>query len=81
MIGANIANLTVVIGSAASIREVTMDRFTQLFNFPAMLVVMLLMFWMLKTDKRVTRREGVVLLAIYGVYIGGLVAATVWQNH
>lgn len=80
VLGANIANLTVVIGAAASIREVTMDRLTQLFNFPAMLVTMLLMLWMLKTDKRVTRREGALLLIFYGVYLGAVVALTVWQK-
>ncbi len=80
VLGANIANLTVVIGGAASIHEVTMDRLTQLFNFPAMLVTMLLMWWMLKTDRRVTRREGAILLVCYAAYIGGVVALAVWQN-
>ncbi len=78
VLGANIANLTLVIGAAASIREVTMDRLTQLFNFPAMLVTMLLMLWMLKTGQRVTRREGAILLVFYGVYIGAVVGLTVW---
>jgi len=81
VLGANIANLTMVIGAAASIREVTMDRLTQLFNFPAMLVTMLLMFWMLKSGKRMTRREGIILLVIYAVYVGAVVALTVWQKR
>jgi len=80
VLGANIANLTLVIGAAASIREVRMDRLTQLFNFPAMLFTMLLLLWMLKTDKRVTRREGSFLLIYYCVYLGAVVALTVWQK-
>lgn len=81
VIGANIANLTLIVGAAASLREVTMDRLTQVFNFPALLVTMLLMLWVLKTDKRVTRREGALLLAFYAVYLGAVVALTVWQQR
>jgi cation:H+ antiporter len=81
LIGANIANLTLVVGTASAIREVTMDRLTQLFNFPAMLVTMLLMLWMLKTDKRVTRREGAILLVSYSVYLIALAGVTMWQRH
>jgi cation:H+ antiporter len=81
VLGANIANLTVVIGGAASIHEVTMDRLTQLFNFPVMVITMLLLWWMLRTGQRVTRREGATLLACYAVYIGALVVLTVWQQR
>jgi len=76
VLGANIANLTLVIGSAASIHEVSMSRATQLLNFPAMLAVMLLSFWMISTDRRVTRREGTILLTFYAAYLLTLVGAT-----
>lgn len=76
VLGANIANLTLIVGTAAVVQEVTMDRLTQLMNFPAMLAVMAVLVWMLWTDRRVTRREGAALVAIYGVYIGALVIVT-----
>jgi Ca2+/Na+ antiporter len=55
---------------------VRMDRLTQLFNFPAMLGLMLLLVWMLRTDKRLSRREGVALLAVYAIYLAFLVVLT-----
>jgi cation:H+ antiporter len=69
VLGANIANLTLVVGVAALVQQVTLDRWTQVFNFPAMLIVMAVLLWVLLTDRRVTRREGVVLLAVYGIYL------------
>jgi len=76
VLGANIANLTFIVGAAAVLHDVTMDRLTQVFNFPALLLIMALLLWMLLTDRRVTRREGVVLLVTYGVYIAALVGLT-----
>jgi cation:H+ antiporter len=80
VLGANIANLTFIVGTAAVIQEVTLSRFTQALNFPALLLVMALLLWLLLTDRRVTRREGVVLLGAYGLYLVVLVALTlgVW---
>lgn len=76
VLGANIANLTLVAGTAALFQSVRMDRLTQLFNFPALLIVMGAMLWMLLTDRRVSRREGSVLLAVYAAYISILVILT-----
>ncbi len=76
VLGANIANLTLIVGAAAVIQDVKMDRLTQLFNFPAMLAVMGLLLWMLLTDRRVTRREGVMLLVTYVIYIKVLIVLT-----
>lgn len=76
VLGANIANLSLIVGAAAVIQSVGMDRVTQLFNFPAMLAMMALLGWILWTDRRVSRREGAVLLAVYGAYLAALVAIT-----
>jgi cation:H+ antiporter len=76
VLGANIANLTLIVGMAAVIQTVTLDRFTQLFNFPALLLVMVTLVVMLWTERRVTRREGVVLLVMYGVYLAALTGCT-----
>ncbi|MFA6545435.1 MAG: calcium/sodium antiporter [Limisphaerales bacterium] len=76
VLGANIANLTLIVGTAAVLQDVRMDRFTQLFNFPVMLAFMGLLTWMLLSDHRVTRREGVVLLVAYAHFLGALTVMT-----
>jgi cation:H+ antiporter len=81
VLGANIANLTLIVGTAAAIQTVGLDRLTQLFNFPAMLAIMALLCWMLWTDHRVTRREGAVLLAVYAAYLVVLVGMTFFASR
>ncbi|MFO7305444.1 MAG: calcium/sodium antiporter [Gammaproteobacteria bacterium] len=76
VLGANIANLSLVVGAAAAVSDVRMDRLTQLFSFPALLVLMALFVAMLLTYRRVSPREGAVLIALYVLYIG-VVAAIV----
>jgi cation:H+ antiporter len=76
VIGANVANLSLIVGTAAALHPLKMDRLTQLFNLPAMLAAMLLLLWMLLSDRRVTRREGVFLLLFYSAYIAILVSLT-----
>ncbi len=76
ILGANIANLSIVIGTAAAMHEVGLNRLTQVFNFPALLLMMAVFLWMLITDRRVTRKEGMVLLTLYGLYLGTLVTLT-----
>ncbi|MBM3853652.1 MAG: calcium/sodium antiporter [Verrucomicrobia bacterium] len=77
VLGANIANLTLIIGTAAVIHPVTIDRTTQLFNFPALLAMCGLLLFVMRSDHRITRREGAVLLAAYGAYIGAVVMLTI----
>ena len=69
VLGANIANLTLITGSAAVLSTVRMERVTQVFNFPALLFVSLAVWWQLATHQRLTRREGVVLLVLYVVFL------------
>jgi len=73
VLGANIANLTLVVGVAAMMSEVSMNRATQLLNFPAMLAVFGLLLWMLLNDRKVSRKEGVALLVTYSLYLCALV--------
>ncbi len=76
VLGANIANLTLVVGVAAVVQDVKLDRLTQVFNFPAMLVIMAVLLWVLLTDRRVTRKEGVLLVALYASYLALLTIIT-----
>lgn len=77
ILGANIANLSLIIGVAAALTPVTMTRLTQLFDFPALLVLMGVLVWRLWTQHRLTRREGVILLASYAAYITTVVVLAV----
>ena len=69
ILGANVANLTLVIGGAASFKDLSMDRMTQALNFPALIVGMSLVFWMLFSRQRISRREGWMLIAYYFVWL------------
>ena len=42
--------------------------------------ICLILVWMLRTDKRLSRREGVLLLAIYAIYLAFLVVLTPRQG-
>ena len=50
-----------------------MKRSTQVYNFAALLIIFSVLLWMLFTDRRVTRKEGLTLLLLYVFYISGLV--------
>jgi cation:H+ antiporter len=76
LLGANIANLTLVIGSAAALHELTLDRLTQLLNFPGLLLALGLGFGFLVSGKRLTRVEGTILLVYYAIYIAVLTTVT-----
>ncbi|MGH7969710.1 MAG: sodium:calcium antiporter, partial [Limisphaerales bacterium] len=80
VLGANIANLTIVVGAAAALQEVRFDRATQLFNFPALLVSMVLFLYVILTENRVTRRQGFLLLAAYAAYLALLTAGAAFEK-
>lgn len=69
VLGANIANLTFIVGAAAMMSEVTMKRQTHVMNFSAMLLVFGTLLWMLWNDHRLSRKEGVALLVTYSLYL------------
>lgn len=69
VLGANIANLTLIIGTAALINAVSLDRITQLFNFPVLLLFTGVVWWRLQTHQKLTRREGIALLSLYALFL------------
>ena len=69
ILGANVANLTLIVGSAASLNEVRMDRVTQLLNFPALLLGMVMVLVMLNSERQISRREGSILIGYYAIYV------------
>jgi cation:H+ antiporter len=69
LLGANVANLTLIIGSAATIQPVGMSRGVQLLNFPGLVVGIVMAFGFLYSGRRLRRWEGMWLLGFYGVYL------------
>ncbi len=72
VVGANILNITLVTGVAGTIHPLSMTRNTQLYNFPAMLILFILLLVMARTDNKLTRKEGWVFILFYISYLGGL---------
>lgn len=77
VLGANIANLSLVLGMAAVIHDVTLESLTQRFNFPALLALFALTCWMLRSGHRLTRGEGGTLLGVYAVYLLAVVVLAI----
>ena len=75
ILGANILNVTLVTGTAATVavKPLTMTRMTQLYNFPAMVVMFVLLLIMARTGRRLVRKEGWTLIAAYALYLVGLI--------
>jgi cation:H+ antiporter len=69
VIGANILNITLVTGTAAAIRPLTMTRRMQAYNLPAMVAIFVLLVILARTHRRLTRAEGGVLLGAYALYL------------
>lgn len=78
VLGANIANLSIIVGTAASIHAVGLDRMTQLISFPAMMVVMVALLPLLLSKRGLGRPQGLALLGMYTAYLGGVVGLMLW---
>jgi cation:H+ antiporter len=80
VLGANIANLSIIVGAAALLKEVPLDRTTQLFNFPSLLVVIVVLGILIHQFGGISRRGGILLLALYGTYLAALIGITLAQR-
>ncbi len=72
ILAANIVNLTLVAGGAASIHALEINEFTRRYSYSVMLLLVLVLigaFW----RGRAGKRAGLILLLIYVVYTAGLV--------
>ena len=69
VVGSNIFNILAVIGVTSTFFPLDIaDQILQ-FDVPVMLGVVVVSFWVLRTGHEISRREGGVLLALYGVYL------------
>lgn len=69
IIGADIMNICWVAGASAVANDLTLGRREFNFMFPAMFIIVTAMLGMLWARKRLTRRKGIILLALYAAYI------------
>ena len=76
VIGSNIFNILVVLGlsSSVSMTGIGVSRAAISFDIPVMLAVAVMCLPIFFTDNQVSRREGLLLLAYYLLYVGYLVA-------
>ncbi|MCS7131206.1 MAG: sodium:calcium antiporter, partial [Hadesarchaea archaeon] len=74
IIGANVLDLTWVLGFAAALKPFSVGPGGVGFSNLMMLVVMASLLAFMLTGRRLSRGEGIVLLALYGFYLGGLAA-------
>lgn len=69
VIGANILNITLVIGISGIITSLKLIRQNIIFDFPVALVLMLLLLIPLSRKNEITRLNGITLLLVYIGYI------------
>ncbi len=72
IVGSNIFNTALIIGSAALIRPLTVDSQALWFSNPMMLAVMALLLVFMWKGQKLTRWQGAVLVAFYAIYLIGL---------
>jgi len=72
IVGANVLNLAMIVGVAAMINPLTLTRFTQVYSFPWLVLFVGGMILMLARKGSLGKREGVVLLSLYAIYVAGL---------
>ncbi len=76
VIGSNIFNILIVLGLTSAVSEtgIYISNSAQRFDIPVMLAVAIMCLPIFFTDNQVSRREGVLLLGYYALYVGYLIA-------
>ena len=69
ILGANIMNVCWVAGASGIVNPLVVSRKELLFMFPWMIGIMLVALLMLRVHYRFTKRQGLVLAILYGVYL------------
>ncbi len=70
VIGSNIFNLLLVLGASAAVNPVFVDDGIAFRSTPIMLIITALMLLFMRTGWKINRREGMLLLLCYGVFLG-----------
>ncbi|RDK84718.1 calcium/sodium antiporter [Marinirhabdus gelatinilytica] len=69
VIGSNIANIGLVLGVTAIIAPLAIDRDFYKFNWPVMMVLSIVLYFILKSGDEISRGEGIGLVALLMVYL------------
>ena len=77
ILGASIANLSLIPGAAAAIAPVGIDRAAQLYNMTALLGLLAAVTFLIVRRGGISRRAGIGLVVFYGAYLVGLVTLSV----
>jgi cation:H+ antiporter len=72
ILGANTMDIALILGFSSQIREIPILDQSLMYDFPFMIVIMLLLIIFGITKKRLDRWEGVVIMLVYFGYIAGL---------
>ena len=73
ILGANLLNLTMIVGLSGVIHPLTLSRFTQWYSYSWLVIFIVLIVVMLGRTGVLERRGGFSLLSLYIVYLAGLV--------
>ncbi len=68
ILGANILNILWIIGTAATVRPIRVNPRTIAFAYPWMLLVVVTMVLLMWHRHQLTRKKGVLLMGLYGIY-------------
>ncbi|NPE29073.1 calcium/sodium antiporter [Methanococcoides sp. SA1] len=72
ILGANTMDIALILGFSSQIREIEIKSQSLVYDFPFMIVIMLLLIIFGITKRRLDRWEGVVIMLVYFGYIAGL---------
>ena len=69
VIGSNIANIGLVLGTTAVIAPLAIDRDFYKFNWPVMMFLSMALYFLLKSGDQIDRLEGLVLFVLLIMYL------------
>tara|TARA_B100001123_G_scaffold408009_1_gene500779 strand:+ start:1487 stop:2464 length:978 start_codon:yes stop_codon:yes gene_type:complete len=70
ILGADILNICWIAGASAAVNPLVVPTNVIHFSFPAMLVIVGTMLIAMRTGYKLTRTEGIILMVLYGIYLG-----------
>jgi len=73
IIGADILNLLLIIGTAATVKGLDIGKEAIFFNFPIMFIVVVTMLGLATIGYKLQKWKGWVLLSLYGIFFAGTV--------
>ena len=69
VLGSNIANIGLVLGITAIIAPLAIDKDFYKFNWPVMMILSVVLYFVLRSGTEITRTEGIGLMALLLVYL------------